>query len=306
MTGLSPVQYELQIVRVDVYDRTTDITGGCELRAQLGYIIALIAINVGALFSALIQAWQARHLSTEFAESRYIFKASLTILLLLLVGVPVLIIASDNADARLFVSGSIVFAFCIVVLLLMFVPKIRYEKKKATPEENVRVSGVFQVVPNTSQISQLDDDDGDSLCLNLGERIITTKTAEELAMEVVSLRKRLNAQKMMIEVMSNTHPNVGESNANCLVDDSKRDNRMSSEVVSTDLVETLNEQKPVSGSAEETDRPVSSSISSSETGKVGLHPLRVDSTTTLSADGVSTTKQDDTETIADRESSRRL
>lgn len=305
MTGLSPVQFELDIEGVDIYDRTVEMSGRCDLGAQLGYIIALATVNAGALCFTLFQAWQARNLSTEFAESHYIFKALLTVLLLMCVGVPVLIIASDNADAQLFVSSSIVFAFCIAVLLLMFVPKIRYEKAaRAKPVRRITVSGLNHASLG-SQLSE--DDDGEtSSNTNLGEKILTTKTAEELSREVASLHKQLDAQQKRVRALRSAQQNTTD---NSLANESEPNFGRSSVILAMDSIEPLLEHKPVALNSEGADPP-SSSVSSSqstEMKKVAIQTPLVDdetsSRTTPSTPGLASTAEVESDSIGDLESS---
>lgn len=237
MTGLSPIQFELSVSEVDMFDRTTEVMGSCTLQNEVGYIIALVVVNTGALCCALFQAWQARNLSTEFAESHYIFKALSAVLSIMFVGVPVLIIASDNADARLFVSSAIIFAFAVAILLLMFVPKIHYEKvEKLKSVRNVRLSGIRPSASFVSHGSQLGDDETASSSY-LGEKIITTKTAEELAVEVARLQRRLLEAENRADARDATrHQPNGEDSS---LEEAKERRNSATVTFCTDSVEPL-------------------------------------------------------------------
>ncbi len=296
----------LSVTEVDVHDRTTEITGACNLQAEVGYITALVLVNAGALCCALFQAWQARNLSTEFAESHYIFKALASILSLMFVGVPVLIIASDNADARLFVSSAINFSFAVAILLLMFVPKIQYEKReKAKSVRNLTVSGMSGMTPASyvSQVSQLESDDETSTS-NLGEKIITTKTAEELALEVSRLQRRLLATQKRVDALSSARPRSVVNSEDSLMEDPKQKKCTSTVAFSADSVEPLLEQNPGDVDKVETDSPLSSASFSTNKGGEAPNTQLVDSSTTASTQGVVSVEGGETDATADLESSK--
>jgi hypothetical protein len=181
-----------------------------------------------ALFSATIfQSWKSRHLSTEFQEAQYIFRALIGILLVAFIGVPVLIIARDNTNSRVFVTSGIIFVMCSLILLLIFVPKIQYEKstKSVRPGITTHISGLnmgtssgglnsgLGNVPESvnlerpSIVSAIHDDS------ESGERIFSSKTQSELVMEVAALKRYIGLLKARLETqgkdLSSNNTNVG-------------------------------------------------------------------------------------------------
>jgi type VI protein secretion system component VasK len=70
MTGLDPIEYVVENLSVDRFGRPTSSYGHCDYASAIAFMITLAVINIGTLLFALYQAWQARSLSTEFAESR--------------------------------------------------------------------------------------------------------------------------------------------------------------------------------------------------------------------------------------------
>jgi hypothetical protein len=88
MTALKPVPYELTPTSWDQYGRATEYRGYCQYYGRPEYLISLALINAGILLLAIAENWQARHLSTEFQESKGIFRALFSILLVLFVGIP--------------------------------------------------------------------------------------------------------------------------------------------------------------------------------------------------------------------------
>lgn len=136
MTALAHVQYETEVLAIDIFDRPSETFSRCSLDdGQAPYIAVLIIVNAACLLYAIFQAYQARHLSTEFGESKYVFKALTSTLLVGLIGVPVLLLARDNTNASTFVSSAIIFVACTSILLFIFVPKIQYLKKEGDKDD---------------------------------------------------------------------------------------------------------------------------------------------------------------------------
>jgi hypothetical protein len=74
-TIIDPRQVETDVVNVDQFDRTIETESFCRSEHQTIFLSILIVINLGSLAASLIQAYQARNISTEFNESNYIFVA---------------------------------------------------------------------------------------------------------------------------------------------------------------------------------------------------------------------------------------
>ena len=127
MTVLAPIQFETEVTAKDVFGRVIETMSQCSYSdGQAPYVIVLAVINLACLAFASYQAFQARHLSTEYGERQYVFAALMVILLVCLVGIPVLLLARENADASTFVSCMVIFIACCSILSVMFVPKMRY------------------------------------------------------------------------------------------------------------------------------------------------------------------------------------
>jgi 7 transmembrane sweet-taste receptor of 3 GCPR len=71
-------------------------------------IISLVTVVNGiALIMANVQAYRARRISTEYCESRFIGMAMISILQVVLIGVPVLFLGDDSPMARYFMQCTI-------------------------------------------------------------------------------------------------------------------------------------------------------------------------------------------------------
>ena len=148
---------------------------------------------------AIVQAWRARELSTEYQESEYIFKALFVIFLVVFIGLPVLVIARDNPDASVFLASAVIAVSSCAIVSLIFVPKIRYVRKAERSDasgDKVKISGIGESVMNNgssgnasspfkNSTNSTDSDD-------YGDRIITTKTKRQLVEENAELRRRIH------------------------------------------------------------------------------------------------------------------
>ena len=101
------------------------------------FIAALGVVNLGSVAFALVQAYQARNISTEYSESSYIFRAMAIILYGSFLGAPVLVISGPNIEAYYFVWVGLIFILASSIDVLIFLPKIRTmrkQKENGTPE----------------------------------------------------------------------------------------------------------------------------------------------------------------------------
>jgi len=219
MTALNPIGYDIHVVSRDEFGQPIESFGHCEWGGSMGFLIPLASLQLVVLFAAIIEAWKSRNLSTEFAESKNIFQALIATLLVVFIGVPVLVIANDDPDASAFVSSGIVFVASASILFLIFVPKIKYEKNRILRQSqmgNVHISGLDSAGNgigghlSASSTGSAPEEGGG--CIDegedeneVGERILTTKTTQELAIENARLRRVLARMRKQDEArMSET------------------------------------------------------------------------------------------------------
>ncbi|KAG7349886.1 7 transmembrane sweet-taste receptor of 3 GCPR [Nitzschia inconspicua] len=208
MTTLDPIEYEIEVLIFDSFNRPTTSYGQCDFSSSSSFLVVLLIINFGTLVVALYQAWHARSLSTEFAESRYIAYALAGSLIAAFVGCPVLILAKENPNATAFVACALVFLVCFMILYMIFVPKMKYERdirrekdKGALP--TTKISGL----PNEAVSLALADvssealKDADQLteARKSGEMILTSKSPEELVKEMRLLKCMLVTSHKTVE-----------------------------------------------------------------------------------------------------------
>jgi len=198
MSALAPPGYEIITVNRDAFGRPDEIRGQCRYREAYPYIGSVFLMNIGALLFAIVQGIKARHLSTEFAESAQIFRALIAIMMVLFVGGPVMVLARQNANTFVFVASAIAFVATTSILLLLFIPKVKFLRKSKMKRSSnrIRISGIEaseslrrDPLGITNYSSRFDAEEV------TGIRILTTKTPAELLQEVDELKRLLREAK---------------------------------------------------------------------------------------------------------------
>ena len=193
MSWLAPLEWQIVVTSVDLLrDVPSKRYGHCRYDCeQAPYLVVLVVINLGILVSAISQAHKARNLSTEFAESQYIFKALLSILMVLFICGPVFVMTVDNPNLHVFTGSAVVFIWSTMCLLWIFIPKIQYsrEHKRQPPRSTLRISGLDGV----SSLRAESAESGRSLENDPGERILSRLSIKQLIRENDTLRLELAA-----------------------------------------------------------------------------------------------------------------
>lgn len=133
-TGLSPLIW----VRKPI--SPVESVGQCTSDGALPYVVVLAVLDLGCMIFALYQAYHARKISLEFAESSYIAAAISFILLVCFIGIPSFLL-TNSPQAQFFVMASIDFVICVSLLLFIFVPKEQFRriKRGRSIRESVKV-----------------------------------------------------------------------------------------------------------------------------------------------------------------------
>lgn len=183
----APATPETATIAWDDFDRPIEGYRSCAYVDARPYLYGMWAVNLSMVFLALFQAWRARHLSTEFAESHYIANALLINMVVLLCAVPVLYLVHQiNPDAETFIDTSLVSVVSSTTLCFIFVPKILMQSSGRK-----RFSSIVSRYSSSNSM----DRTGSSTRFSSGEKILTKKTQLELASEVKSLKRELAAMK---------------------------------------------------------------------------------------------------------------
>jgi len=127
--------------------------------------VPLAVLNLFVVIVACWQAYQARGIRSEFSEAKYIGLAVFSLLQAFLTGIPVVVVVRDMPEAYYLILTFTIFILCMVVLFLIFLPKIRKQRQWAglTEDEQrrklsakVRESGSFQVTGSTPDSADRD------------------------------------------------------------------------------------------------------------------------------------------------------
>jgi len=233
MTALAPLTYETTYTEFDKFSRPIEEYGNCQYDKALPFLLPTVGVNLFVVCLALFQAWRARHLSTEFAESRYIANALSISVLMGLFAIPILISTQGNPNVDTFVNTIINVVVTGSSLCCIFVPKIIFRGKykqlelvldtthpsmvrtisaigpltiRTTSDENAQsvAPGPVPATETREKTEKTDAARDDTARISLqhqqqhrkkevGERILTIKTQEQLALENRSLRKENKA-----------------------------------------------------------------------------------------------------------------
>lgn len=131
-TAVSPLRWtRIDRGNVDVYERSTNSYGTCyaETKEWAPYLSIILALNFSMIVLANVQAYRARKITTDYAESKYIGIIMVSILQACCIGLPLIALVSDQPVANFILRSALIFAVCMSMLLLMFVPKMFYLKK---------------------------------------------------------------------------------------------------------------------------------------------------------------------------------
>jgi hypothetical protein len=91
-----------------------------------GVIVSLVALLNGiALIVANVEAYKARQITTEYGESQYIAMSMISILQIVMVGLPIIFLVEGNPLSSYFIQSTIAFIISMSILLWMYIPKIK-------------------------------------------------------------------------------------------------------------------------------------------------------------------------------------
>jgi hypothetical protein len=128
-TFIAPLKYSREVhAGTDGWNRAISSHGTCTSDGAAPFIATLFVINMSTLMIANWQSYEARDIQSEFSESVYIAIAMACVLQASLTGLPILFLTRDIPTVRYVVFVLMIFMVNAVVLLLIFVPKMRTER----------------------------------------------------------------------------------------------------------------------------------------------------------------------------------
>jgi len=201
-TALSPLYWSREVTAIDEFNRAVTLNGFCTSEGFLPYVIILVVGNVGLLALALYQVYNARSLSTEFAESEYIFKALFIAVLVCFVGIPVMVIVEGEPKAYFFLLSSIIFVLCSALLLFMFVPKIRFHFSPDKRKQKDTVRHFISKKYSTGPSSTVDQKTSDNRKASLDSATSWASTGPQQPSDDVDINKESAELKKTIETLT--------------------------------------------------------------------------------------------------------
>ena len=142
-TLVDPVGWEIRHVPGEEWNRY----GSCSRSGAAGRAMFWLTFALSGIILCLTayQAIKARKISDEFSESKQLGFAVFTASQITIVSVPILfLISDDNPDAKYLLQILIIFAVCMSVMLLVFVPVIlQYHRslRQSSTGSSIRISG---------------------------------------------------------------------------------------------------------------------------------------------------------------------
>lgn len=124
-TIVDPLTYARQENEgTDYWNRVISTYGSCQSDSVIPYIVPLALMNFLLICFAGWQALQARDIRSEFSESKYIGLTVGSLFQAFLTGIPAVVVVRDLPQAFYVVLSVVIFILCMVVLLLIFLPKM--------------------------------------------------------------------------------------------------------------------------------------------------------------------------------------
>ncbi|CAB9515488.1 Gamma-aminobutyric acid (GABA) B receptor [Seminavis robusta] len=147
-TYMDPLTYTRNLeLGSDGWTRVVSTYGTCQSDYVERYLIPIACLNFGCLIMANWQAFEARHIEAEFSETKYIGVCMASMLQAAISGVPVLFVVKDNPQAFYLVLVFMIFVIGMVIMLVIFVPKILFARlflSKTEGEQRDFISFIIQ------------------------------------------------------------------------------------------------------------------------------------------------------------------
>eukprot|EP00526_Cylindrotheca_closterium_P002603 CAMPEP_0113608382 /NCGR_PEP_ID=MMETSP0017_2-20120614/3900_1 /TAXON_ID=2856 /ORGANISM="Cylindrotheca closterium" /LENGTH=913 /DNA_ID=CAMNT_0000517073 /DNA_START=53 /DNA_END=2794 /DNA_ORIENTATION=+ /assembly_acc=CAM_ASM_000147 len=141
-TARAPPDFERTIYEWNSFGQPTKSRGLCAYEEAVPYAVVIGFVFLISVELAIRRAYEARKVSVEFAETEYIVLTLVTICAIAMFGI-LLWFLLDHSPAALFVvTAALIFLVSMAMLLLIFIPKIRFKKQvKRRTEANSAFGG---------------------------------------------------------------------------------------------------------------------------------------------------------------------
>lgn len=181
-TVVEPLKWEIKTKGdVDLLQlkeqETYGICVGESLENTLLFAGIIAAVDISSLVFANIQAYQCRNISVEYSESQWIAIAMVSIMQVLFIGIPLMVLVIDEPEPQFFVRVGIVFVTSMSTLLLIFLPKVKYNRdlnREKADKERARRQRNQESVNNSDYMSYVNSGTSSSVLLS------TASAAEDI------------------------------------------------------------------------------------------------------------------------------
>lgn len=119
-------------------------------------LACLVVLGFIVVVLANFQVYKGRKLSTEFSESKYVAICMVCFLQVIVVGLPIVALVYTNPPAEYFVKSAIILVLVFSLLLLIFVPKMRFMKKERTSRTSGNARQSLSLRSSTASLSTSD------------------------------------------------------------------------------------------------------------------------------------------------------
>ena len=121
---VDPQRYKREVSTTDVAGYNIESVGLCKSDMDSVFICLIAAFHLALLMWGVRLAYNGRKLETRYHEGKYVSVAMFSNLQVLCLGVPLMIIVSDNPTSNFFIRSGIIFFNDLTVQCFVFVPKI--------------------------------------------------------------------------------------------------------------------------------------------------------------------------------------
>ncbi|CAB9510802.1 acid type B receptor subunit 2 [Seminavis robusta] len=141
----------------DEWNRVLATYGTCYSDNMVYFLVPLMLVNAGVLVMANWQAYEARNIESEFAETKSIAICMASLLQAVLSGVPVLFFVSDIPKAFYMVFVLLCFIVGMVILLVIFVPKIIFAYRFTLLSQSTQSRHMQSAIAKTAKAASSKD-----------------------------------------------------------------------------------------------------------------------------------------------------
>jgi hypothetical protein len=152
-TIADPLTYTRQVGDgTDFWNREIESFGACRSNdSALPFLLPLAFINFAVLAIACWQAFEARNLESEFAESKYIGFSVASLFQAFLTGLPIVAVVKDEPRAFYLVLVLTIFVLSEAILLLIFLPKMYLAHQYAGMSEAERRKAMSEGIKKSAR-----------------------------------------------------------------------------------------------------------------------------------------------------------